>query len=53
MEQDKTVPTLSKSSVMCRMFFWCGIILLDSRLKEYGGFNILLLVKYLVGNYLT
>lgn len=21
------------------IFFWCGIMLFDSRLKEYGGFN--------------
>lgn len=34
---------LQQCSVMCRtfsnMFFWFGIQLFDSRLKEYGGFN--------------
>jgi len=27
------------TAVMCRMFFWCGIMLFDSSLKKYGGFN--------------
>ena len=36
-------PKLNIFGVMCRtfsnMFFWFGIQLFDSRLKEYGGFN--------------
>ena len=36
-------PQLNTLAVMCRtfsnMFFWFGIQLFDSRLKEYGGFN--------------
>ena len=36
-------PQLNILAVMCRtfsnMFFWFGIQLFDSRLKEYGGFN--------------
>ena len=36
-------PQLNILAVMCRtfsnMFFWFGLQLFDSRLKEYGGFN--------------
>ena len=40
---ESQVKQLNILAVMCRtfsnMFFWFGIQLFDSRLKEYGGFN--------------